>query len=208
MSRVRSPYWPFFLNPVVSSKRNFLVRCTAVSQDGLITTVELTGQGHLQNFGALKQVEKPVDSRIVSTAFSPHSTTLCVGFKKSTIVHKVCDKGVAVINWFPIMDDSEFEPELAKVITSVSFKEEMLPSIVDFVLPMKRINSTFYEIQRCLQNSNMDTLSYFLNKTLLSVSFSQYFSIKTMPRMNPEKWSLEMGPFLAPIALFAISSTK
>jgi len=144
------------------------VRCTATSQEGFITTVELTGQDQLRHFGAVTQVEKPDDSRVVSAVYSPHATTLCVCFNKSTIIHKVCDKGVAVAKWYAIMDDSEYEQELAKVITSGSFGEEMLPSLVDFVLPMTKINSTFFEIQRCLQLTCSNSFSYFLNKILFS----------------------------------------
>lgn len=144
------------------------VRCTATSQEGYITTIELTGQNQLRNFGAVTQVEKPDDSRIISAVYSPHATTLCVDFNKSTIIHKVCDKGVAVVNWFAIMDDSEYEQELAKVITSGSFGEEMLPSLVDFVLPMTKINSTFFEIQRCLQLTCSNSFTYFLNRILFS----------------------------------------
>ena len=75
-----------------------------------------------------------------------------------------------MVKWYAIMDDSEYEQELAKVITSGSFGEEMLPSLVDFVLPMTKINSTFFEIQRCLQLTCSNSFSYFLNKILFSVS--------------------------------------
>jgi len=164
--------------------------------------VELTGQEQLRNFGAITQVVKPDDSRIVAAVYSPHATTLCVGFNKSTIIHKVCDKGVAVVNWYAIMDDSEYEQELAKVITSGTFGEEMLPSLVDFVLPMTLINSTFFEIQRCLQLTCSNSFTYFLNRILFSVRLKSSSFENFRYRTQRKKWISRAAPFRAQTVLF------